>query len=64
MPYTSHSSKETNFKICKNFLWFIREASEKNWHVKIQDAILEKCGPNHNIVHIVVDKLSQEVSKM
>lgn len=33
---------------------------ERDWHVKIQDAILEKCGPAHGVVHIAVDKKSSE----
>ena len=38
---------------------FYREFG-KDWHVKIQDAILEKCGQNHGILHIAVDKTSSE----
>ena len=43
------------------YLCICREAAGKDWHVKIQDAILEKCGANHNIVHMAVDKFSNEV---
>ncbi|XP_066283527.1 inner nuclear membrane protein Man1-like isoform X1 [Branchiostoma lanceolatum] len=32
----------------------------EDWHVHIQDAILEKCGDNNGIVHIAVDKSSRE----
>ncbi|XP_078676565.1 inner nuclear membrane protein Man1-like isoform X2 [Branchiostoma floridae x Branchiostoma belcheri] len=32
----------------------------EDWHVHIQDAILEKCGDNSGIVHIAVDKSSRE----
>ncbi|ELT96378.1 hypothetical protein CAPTEDRAFT_184728 [Capitella teleta] len=32
----------------------------EDWHVHIQDAILEKCGPDHSIVHMAVDKSSKE----
>ena len=36
---------------------------EENWHVFIQDAILEKCiDAGANIVHIAVDKSSSEVT--
>ena len=41
---------------------FICSEWEENWHVRIQDAILEKCGDEHGIVHIAVDKSSKEVS--
>ncbi|XP_072177866.1 uncharacterized protein [Diadema setosum] len=34
--------------------------SGSNWHVAIQDAILERCGENSGIVHIAVDKNSRE----
>ena len=33
----------------------------EDWHVYIQDAILEKCGLNHGVIHIAVDKNSKEV---
>ncbi|XP_077995938.1 inner nuclear membrane protein Man1-like [Glandiceps talaboti] len=32
----------------------------ENWHLGIQDAILEKCHGNDGIVHIAVDKTSKE----
>lgn len=38
-----------------------REVGE-NWHLAIQEAILEKCSDNDGIVHIAVDKNSREVS--
>lgn len=31
------------------------------WHLAIQEAILEKCSDNDGIVHIAVDKNSREV---
>ena len=31
-----------------------------DWHVSIEDAILEKCGVDHGILHIVVDKSSKD----
>ena len=31
-----------------------------DWHIPIQDAILEKCGADHQIVHMAVDKTSRE----
>ncbi|XP_072026415.1 inner nuclear membrane protein Man1-like [Amphiura filiformis] len=34
--------------------------SGMNWHVSIEDAILEKCTGNDGIVHIAVDKNSRE----
>lgn len=34
----------------------------ENWHLAIQEAILEKCSDNDGIVHIAVDKNSREVS--
>lgn len=37
-----------------------REEGE-NWHLAIQEAILEKCSDNDGIVHIAVDKNSREV---
>ena len=43
------------------FLVFFRE-SGSNWHVTIQDAILERCGENNGIVHIAVDNSSREAS--
>ena len=37
--------------------------TDDNWHVMIQDAILEKCIENGaDVVHIAVDKSSSEVS--
>ena len=36
----------------------------EDWHVHIQDAILEKCGRDHGIVHIAVDKTSKEVKRL
>uniref|UniRef100_A0A672RCQ3 Inner nuclear membrane protein Man1 n=1 Tax=Sinocyclocheilus grahami TaxID=75366 RepID=A0A672RCQ3_SINGR len=33
----------------------------ENWHLAIQEAILEKCSDNDGIVHIAVDKNSREV---
>ena len=42
---------------------FCRE-TQNQWHVFIQDAILEKCNEKGAaIVHISVDKASNEVSK-
>ena len=35
---------------------------EEDWHVRIQDAILEKCPPDSGILHVAVDKNSKEVS--
>ena len=36
--------------------------TDDNWHVMIQDAILEKCIENGaDVVHIAVDKSSSEV---
>lgn len=32
------------------------------WHLAIQEAILEKCSDNDGIVHIAVDKNSREVN--
>lgn len=32
----------------------------ENWHLAIQEAILEKCSDNDGIVHIAVDKSSRE----
>lgn len=43
-----------------SFLLFVREVGE-NWHLAIQEAILEKCSDNDGIVHIAVDKNSREV---
>lgn len=31
-----------------------------DWHVSIEDAILEKCGPNHGILHVAVDQTSRD----
>ena len=36
--------------------------SEDDWPIKVKDAILEKCGPRHDMVHIHVDITSKEVS--
>ena len=40
--------------------FFLREC-EEDWHVRIQDAILEKCPRESGILHIAVDKNSKEV---
>lgn len=42
------------------FSVFCRELGD-DWHVAIQEAILEKCSDNEGIVHIAVDKNSREV---
>ena len=42
-------------------LFTFREC-DAEWHVRIQDAILEKCPNDSGIVHIAVDKSSREVS--
>lgn len=44
-----------------NYFAVINREYERDWHVKIEDAVLEKCGPAHGIVHIAVQKTSQEV---
>ncbi|KAK2184900.1 hypothetical protein NP493_249g07019 [Ridgeia piscesae] len=31
-----------------------------DWHIYVQDAILEKCSSNHSILHIAVDRNSKE----
>ncbi|KAI0216329.1 Inner nuclear membrane protein Man1 [Lamellibrachia satsuma] len=31
-----------------------------DWHIYVQDAILEKCSTNHSILHIAVDRNSKE----
>lgn len=47
--------------VLKNWCFlFVREVGE-NWHLAIQEAILEKCSDNDGIVHIAVDKNSREV---
>ncbi|XP_038060624.1 inner nuclear membrane protein Man1-like [Patiria miniata] len=34
--------------------------SDGDWHVAIEDAILERCGDNGGIVHVAVDRTSRE----
>ena len=42
--------------------FFLHRECDAEWHVRIQDAILEKCPNDSGIVHIAVDKNSREVS--
>lgn len=51
-----------NFFLILVFIFsvFCRELGD-DWHVAIQEAILEKCSDNEGIVHIAVDKNSREV---
>ena len=46
-----------NFRSCVNF----REQNTDDWHIDIEDAILEKCKNNNGILHIFVDRSSKEV---
>ena len=46
------------FLFCSN----LREA-DGDWHVTIEDAILERCADNDGIVHVAVDRTSREVRK-
>lgn len=41
------------------FFFFYREF-EEDWEIKVQDAILEKCGEGVKILHIRVDRGSRE----
>ncbi|KAJ8047344.1 Inner nuclear membrane protein Man1 [Holothuria leucospilota] len=34
--------------------------SSENWEVVIEDAVMERCGPDNGIVHVAVDKTSTE----
>ena len=38
--------------------------TEPDWHLDIQDDVLEECNKYGNVVHIYVDKTSSEVSIM
>ena len=38
-----------------------REQNTDDWHIDIEDAILEKCKNNNGILHIFVDRSSKEV---
>ena len=38
--------------------------TDRNWKTYVQDAVLEKCGPKHGIVHLFVDEKSKEVRKV
>ena len=40
---------------------FCREQNTDDWHVDIEDAILEKCKNNNGLLHIFVDRSSKEV---
>ena len=55
--------KTNKYKIQASNIDFFREYGD-DWHVYIQDAVLEKCGPDHNILHIAVDKTSREVRNL
>lgn len=31
-----------------------------DWHISVEDAILEKCGPDHGILHVAADRASKD----
>ncbi|KAH3876616.1 hypothetical protein DPMN_000463 [Dreissena polymorpha] len=41
-----------------------REQNSDDWHLDVEEAVLEKCQDNHGILHIYVDRSSKEVSNM
>lgn len=41
-------------------MFVYREFGDK-WHVRVEDAVLEKCGPDSGIVHVAVDRKAKEV---
>lgn len=45
---------------CRNDSITFRE-TEPDWHLDIQDDVLEECNKYGNVVHIYVDKTSSEV---
>lgn len=55
-----NTSNARHYVFSTSFVLFVREVGE-NWHLAIQEAILEKCSDNDGIVHIAVDKNSREV---
>lgn len=43
-------------------IYHIYRETEPDWHLDIQDDVLEECNKYGNVVHIYVDKTSSEVS--
>jgi len=44
-----------------SILLYYREKNLDDWHIDIEEGILEKCKDNHGILHIFVDRSSKEV---
>jgi len=48
--------------VCNHITPLHYRETEPDWHLDIQDDVLEECNKYGNVVHIYVDKTSSEVS--